>query len=198
MSFGSAPTDISATRPPFKQVDITSLANQYEAYANLGFNTSDADFLARFPGLVATRNAEIKDITKQISGPLDPTVQNAFASSSEAGALSAFGGPTGSVGGPGSAARGSIASGIANQVQTKQDYDWSSLEAALNAFPERSYTLDPSTALNFMIGNVVGQNQSNFAGYTSALQNAQANQAATTQNIFGGAQIGLSILAIAL
>jgi len=202
MSFldpGGVGTSVSTpSPPPFKPVDIPATAALAQQYQTLGYNLSDADFAARFPGLVAMRDSEISDAVNQVTGPLDPTVENQFASTGEAGALSAFGGSTGSIGEAGSAARGAIASSIANQTQNKQDYDWNTLMGLINDNPERQFGLTGGDLLNLAIGNTVGKNQANFAGYAAGVQGANAQNAAQTQAGFSNATLALSIIGIAL
>lgn len=197
MSFGGGSSQ-PVSQPAFKAVDIASTAQLAQQANTLGYNLADADFASRFPGLVAIRDSEISDAVSQVTGPLDPTVQNQFASSSEASALSAFGGPTGSIGEAGSASRGAISAGITNKVQGKQDTDWNTLLGLINANPERQMGLTGGDLLNLGIGNIVGQNQSNFAGYAGQVGQSNASNAATTQSTYAAAGLAISILGIAL
>jgi hypothetical protein len=195
---GGASTNPATTKPPFKPVDIPSTAAAAEQANLLGYNLSDADLMARFPGLVSMRDAEINDASAQITGPLDPAVEHQFASTAVTGAQSAFGGGQGTIGEKGSAARGATAAGIANQTQTKQDYDWLTLMNLINANPERQLGLTGGDLLNLGLGNIVGQNQANFAGYQAAVNNANANQQSATQEASGIASTVVSIIGIAL
>jgi hypothetical protein len=193
---GSSPQ--AASPPPFSAVSIPQATNLATAYDTLGYNLSDQDFLARFPGLVSLRDSNIQDIADQITGPLDPTVQNVFAGKGMSDALSAFGGNTGSIGGAGSAARGAITASMANSIQNKQDYDRLALQSAIQANPERQFGPTGSDLVNLMIGNVVGQNQRNYQAYAGQVSQANAAQAAGQSELFGGIQLGVSLLGIAL
>ena len=73
-------------------------------------------------------------------------------------------------------------SGIANQVQNKQDYDWNTLLGLEAANPERQFGLTGGDLLNLAIGNTVGKNQANFAGYAANVQQANARIVLTSMN----------------
>jgi hypothetical protein len=181
--------------PPFKKVNVGKAADAAQNAAVTGYNFADADFLDRFKGLVGIRDQEITDAAKEVTGPLDPTVQNVFANKAYANTLGAFGGNTGSIGEAGSAARGSIASEITTQVSDKQDTDWQNLMSLIDTNKERTFGLNGQDLLNLLIGNVVGKNQAGFQGFASNVAQSNAQNAAQTQEAFAGAGLVISALA---
>jgi hypothetical protein len=83
----------SAPQPPaFNPIDIGQAVANALQYDEQGFLWSDQDFLARFPGLVATRNDEIDKAYNELTGPLDPTLQNSFTTNAIGAGLNTVGG----------------------------------------------------------------------------------------------------------
>ncbi len=196
MSLGGASAPKPATFIPTNIGQVSNLATQFDT---LGYNLSDQDFVSRFPGLVSQRNSTITDAFKQLTGPLDPTVQNSFANSSTANTLESFGGGTGSIGTKGSAARNAIGAGIVNQTNAKQDYDRQFFEQLIGQNPERTFGLGGGDQVNLLISNILGANQNRYAGYASNVSTSNASSAATTQDAFAAAQLAISAIgAIAL
>jgi hypothetical protein len=134
--------------------------------------------MKRFPGLVTGNNQLVSDTTSQLTGNLDPTVQNAFANKALVQALSATGGGNSLAGvGPvGSFSGNTAATSIANQVTQKQDYDRTAFDTALAANPQRAFGLSGGDAVNLAIANTQGQNAYNQQKYALAVQQQNADQ----------------------
>lgn len=181
--------------PTFNPVNIQQIAGQAQTQDELGFQLSDADLLARFPGLVAQKQKNANDAAKAITAPLDPTVQNDFATRGLAGAFSAFGGGSNgaNIGGAGSAARGSIASSIVNQTQNKEDSDRTYLSQQLADNPARTFGISGQDAINVAISNALGQNNANYAAYTGNTSSSNAQNASNQQNTLALASTAVTI-----
>jgi hypothetical protein len=192
--FGGS-TATAPTPPKFTPVDIPTLADQATAQDELGFQMSDADLAARFPGLVAQRNADATDASNQITQPLDPTVENAFATNSLAGAFSAFGGGANgaNIGGAGSAARGSIAAGITSQTQAKEDSDRTYLQQQLADNPERQFGASGQDEIQLAISNALGANNANYGAYVGGVSTANAQSAQSQQTQLALASIATTV-----
>lgn len=192
--FGGS-TASSPAPPKFTPVNIGSVAQQAQAQDVLGFQLSDADLAARFPGLVLQKQANATDAANQINAPLDPTVQNDFATRGLAGAFSAFGGGSNgaNIGGAGSAARGAISSSIVGQTQTKEDSDRAYLSQQLLDNPERTFGLSGQDAINVAISNALGQNNANYAAYAGNTSTSNAQNASNQQSQLALASTAVTI-----
>lgn len=165
------------TQPPFNPVDIPSANKQAAALDIKGYDLADQDLAARFPGLVAGRNAQIQDASKQLTGPLDPTVQNAFTKQGAIQALGSTGGGNigANLGTAGSAAQNTTAATVANDTLDKQNYDRSTLGGLLAANPQQSIGFTGPDDTQLAIGNLQNQNQYNQAKYAYQIQQQNAN-----------------------
>jgi hypothetical protein len=159
------PVDLNATENAATQADIT------------GYSLSDADFASRFPGLVQTRDTALNQAYNELTGPLDPTVQNTFQSRELGNSLSAFGGGSekANVTGKGSIGKNSMAAGFGRDVMSYQDYARNNLENAINANPERAIGLSGSGATNLAIANTTNLNQANQLAYAASIAQQNAN-----------------------
>ncbi len=175
----SAPGPGSVGAPlKFDPIDINKVQQDAINTSIQGYDLSDAD-RKRFPGLVPALNATTEDAYKQLTSPLDPTVQNTFATNSAISALQSGGGgdALASLGPAGSASQNQFTTSLLNQVQQKQDYDRSYLDSLLAANPERAFGLSGSDAANLNIANVQGQNAYNQQKYTQQVAQENANNA---------------------
>jgi hypothetical protein len=178
------PGSPSAPRQPkLNPINIPDVVAQAINYDTQGYIASDADFAARFPGLVQARDTTIEDAYKQLTGPLDPTVQNVFEKQGLAKSLGAFGGgnPAPSVGQVGSASGNTVAASIANSVMQKQDYDRSYFQSLLSSNPERAFGLSGSDVANLAIANTGTLNANNTIAYNNQINSANASAAAGVQ-----------------
>lgn len=184
----------------FNPVDLPKTADLALKYDELGWSFADNDLLARFPGIVARRDANAVDAASQIEGPLAPSVQNEFATNALEKAFGSFGGGNSAadIGGLGSAARGSLASSIAGSVSEKQDYDRDYLSQMFLDNPQRSLGIGGKEAVDISISNALGANNAAYGNYLGSVaqDNADAQrQAQETQAAIG---ITLSIIGIAV
>lgn len=178
VSAASAPGPGSVAAPPaFNPIDVTGTQNLALNTDIEGYNLADADLASRFPGLVSGNKTSVQDAYKQLTGPLDPTVQNSFANSALESSLAATGGGNGlaTPGGAGSASRNAIAASIGNSVQSKQDVDRANLDSVLAANPQRSFGLSGSDVTNLSIANTQNQNEYNQSLYQSQVAQKNAN-----------------------
>jgi hypothetical protein len=195
MGGGSAPQ-----AQKFNPVDIGQTASLAEKYDELGWSWSDEDLLARFPGLVVRRDANTNDAADQITGPLDPIVQGQFATDALEKAFSSFGGGNSmpDIGSAGSAARGSIASSIADDTLSKQDYDRTYLAQMFADNPERTFGLTGKEATDIAISNALGANNAAYGNYLGQVSQGNADSQLAAQQTQAGIGIALSIIGIAV
>ena len=199
---GLAGGGASATPPPPKVSPVNILGTELAAINadTYGYKLSDEDFAKRFPGLVATRDADIKKAYQQLTGPLDPALERDFTSRGLGQAMSAFGGGSENpdVTSMGSAGRNTVAASVANQTQGYQDTARNYIEQLTAQNPQRAFGLTGGDLVNMAIlnqGNLANANQQ-AAGFSSALGAANAQASAQTRNTAIG--VGASILSAAI
>lgn len=153
-------------------IDLNQLDQGAKDTATLGYQLSDADRAARFPGLVSGNKDAIDSAYKNLTGPLDPTVQNSFATKGLIGALGATGGGNAAagIGGAGSATSNEIARSVGTDVLSKEDYDRSVVDQLVADNPERTFGITGSQAVNLKGYDNQQQNDYNWQKYTNRLQ----------------------------
>ena len=158
--------------PYFKPIDINATIAQALNYDTEGFNFSDQDFASRFPGLVSARNQQVQDAYSQLTGPLDPTVENQFATNALGAGIGTVGGgdPLSALG----MTQGSFGSNVAtatlgNELLDKQSKDRSYFETLIGNNPQRAFGISGSDVANLGIANTGGLNASNQQQYSSTL-----------------------------
>jgi hypothetical protein len=195
-----------SNQPPPPKVYPVNLGNTLQtgiAADQFGYNLSDADFAQRFPGLVSTRDENISTAYNELTGPLDPVVQNEMTTSGLAKSLSAFG--AGSevpdVTDQGSIGRNTIGASIAQDTSSYQDSARNYIESLSSDNPQRAFGPSGADLLSLAILNQGNQAQANqqAAGYASAVgaSNAQAKQASTNAAINAGVSILSTIATVA-
>lgn len=138
-------------------------------FNKLGYDWSDADLASRLPGLVQGRTAAINDTYNAFNGPLDPTTQNSFLRTGLEGSAAALGGGNGmaGIGDEGSAGRNAVAATLGNEVEQKQNQDWTNrmqleadnpLRLGLGGITGEQY-------LGLKLGNAQAMNDYNVAKY---------------------------------
>lgn len=196
MSFGSGGS--TPTPPKFQPINIGTTEQQALGADQTAYNLSDSDFASRFPGLVSGRDAQLTNDYNQLTGPLDPAVQNSFTSQGLAQSLGAFGGGNNmaQVGNSGTAAGNTVASSVANSTLNKQNYDRTQFESDLGNNPQRQFGLNGEDIVSMMMANTSGQNAANGAYYASRVGNANASAAASSQETQAGISAALSLATI--
>lgn len=169
-------------QPKFNPINIPDTIAQALSFDTQGFDASDADFASRFPGLVKARESSIADAYRQLTGPLDPTVQGAFARQGIARAIGAFGGGSAGAGiDPNGITGNTVSAAIANQVQNKQDLDKQNILNLFAQNPERQFGLTGGDVANLSIANTGSLNQNNAIGYQNQVAGANASYAQNIQ-----------------
>lgn len=198
--FGGGSSGGSTPAPPkFQPIDINSVGNQALQADIMGYNLADADLAKRFPGLVSGRQQQTQDAYNQLTGPLDPTVQNSFVNQGLAQSFGAFGGGNNSAGvGTGTAAGNAVATSLANNVQKKQDYDRQYFEQLLGYNPQRQFGLTGEDVTNMAMANTQGQNAYNQQKYAAQYGNYNAKNAAAGQKSSAAISTIASLAAAAL
>lgn len=196
MSFGSGGS--TPTPPKFQPINIGTTEQQALGADQTAYNLSDSDFASRFPGLVSGRDTQLTNDYNQLTGPLDPSVQNSFTSQGLAQSLGAFGGGNNAaqVGNSGTAAGNTVASSVANSTINKQNYDRTQFESDLANNPQRQFGLNGEDIVSMMMANTSGQNAANGAYYASNVGNANANAAQSAQETQTGIGGGLAVASI--
>lgn len=197
MCFSSDPEPVAPA--PFYPIDIQGTARQARTADQEAYARSDADFASRFPGLVRGESLNLDQTYKNLTGPLDPTIQSSFVDKGVAKSLSAFGGGTPGVGlgDIGSAGRNTTAASFANSVLEKQDYDRGAFNNALASNPQRAIGPSGEDAVSWLIKNTGDQNQINQTNYAGNVQQENAQQAASDANTQGWVSTALTVAGIA-
>ena len=154
--------------PPvkFDPINIDELNSQVGDIANLGYDLSNQDQLTRLPGLVLGNKYAIGQTNKELTGPLDPTVENYFTKKALYKGVGATGAGNPYAGvDPGSFAENAAASSIANDVQAKQDQDRAYQATLESDNPAPVLSLSGSDAANLSIANAQNLNQYNIGKY---------------------------------
>lgn len=197
---GSSGGGSTPNPPAFQPIDINSVGNQALQADITGYNLSDANMAQRFPGLVSGRNQQISNAYNQLTGPLDPTVQNSFVNQGMAQSFGAFGGGNNmaGIGTSGTAAGNAVATSLANNVQKKQDYDRQYFEQLLGYNPQRQFGLSGEDVVNMAMANTQGQNAYNQQSYAAKYNNYNAKNAAKGQSSAAALGSTASIIAAVL
>lgn len=182
---------------PFNPINIPGTANQAFAADVTGFGTSDADFLARFPGLVSSRTTDIDKSYQQLTGPLDPTLQNAFVKEGLSKSLGNLGGgnPGASLT-KGSAAQNQTSATVAGRTQDYKDYARDNFSSLLASNPQRALGLSGSDVAQLSIANTGNLNSSNQAQYVAGVNRQNAENQADAQNQQAAISTALAVAGI--
>lgn len=182
--------------PPFFPVNLQDAQRRAIEADTLGYQLSDQDFARRFPGLVSGRQTQLNDAYRSLTGPLDPALQNQFATTGIERALSVTGqgSSLAGLGTPGSASRNILATSVATDTMKEQDKSRDYFQSLMESTPQRNFGIDPT---NLAIGNVVGQNALQQAQYTGQVQAGNAQQAASDQNTAAAISTAIAIAGIA-
>lgn len=158
--------------PKFTPINVGQAARDVLS-ANIGaYSWSDADTLARFPGMVRARQSLTEQAYNELTGPLNPAVQQQFTTS-------ALGGASGSLGGgdalsglgltQGSAGRNAASVGFANSVLGKQDFDRQTLANLIATNQERQFGIGSGDIATIAALNSQGVNQLGQESYQAQL-----------------------------
>ena len=195
---GSSPTAVAS--PVYNPVNIPQTATDAMNADIAGFNWSDANTLANYPGLVAGNTANIQQTYNALNGPLDSTVQNQFVSQGASGALGSFGGgnPMATLGDVKSGAgSNATASSLANQTMNLQDANrtaWDTITNQSQNLP-RAAGLSGGDIANLSIANSGGLSASNQAAYAGSVNQSNASNAQSNANTTAEASAAAAVLA---
>jgi hypothetical protein len=172
------------------QVNLDKLIPEAQSADVAAYDRSDKDFAARFPGIIAARNAAFKSAANDVAGP-SPLAVGQFV---DAGLGRAFasglgGGEMGGVEGLG---RNTVATTVANSAQKFQDTARQNLADLFQ--PEQGVGLTPDEVQNIKFANV---DAINAAIKQKKAANFAQNQAQSAANSAGSSAligIGTSLL----
>lgn len=189
---GSTPNAPQA--PKFNPIDIPATLAQALQFDIQGYQASDQDFASRLPGLVQAKNVDIENAYKQLTGPLDPSVQNAFVTSGIEKGLGVTGAGNAGAGiAPGTLGSNVAGTTVAKDVLSKQDYDRAYFQSLIESNPERAFGLSGADVANLSIANTGGLNQNNQLQYSSTLAGIAAQGAAGVQTGQAISSIGTTL-----
>lgn len=125
---------------------------------------------------------DIENAYKQLTGPLDPSVQNAFVTSGIEKGLGVTGAGNAGAGiAPGTLGSNVAGTTTAKDILSKQDYDRAYFQSLIESNPERAFGLSGADVANLSIANTGGLNQNNQLQYSSTLAGIAAQGAAGVQ-----------------
>jgi hypothetical protein len=185
---------------PLYPVDLLKTEEAGIKADQFGYNYSDQDFLKRFPGLVAAREADMKKAYDELTGPLDPEVSANFTEQGLAQTFGAFGAGQEApmLTGEGTIGRNTTAASVANQTQGYQDAARQYMEQLQAENPQRAFGLTGGDLLNLSI-----LNQSNLVNAVNQEKGLQqqlnaANQASSQSSKNALIGVGTSIISAAI
>lgn len=189
--------DVEVPQPsPFFPLNPRDVGQQAFSADVTGFGYADDDFLSRFPGLVSARETNIDKSYQQLTGPLDPTLQNAFVKEGLSKSLGNIGGASQAGISTGSAAKNQVSSTVANRTQDYKDYARNNFSSLLAQNQPRAFGLSGSDAAQLSIANTGNLNASNQAQYVSSVNRQNAENAADAQNTQAAISTALAIAGI--
>jgi hypothetical protein len=202
---GPPPTFISAPSTPSGSLEQNAIATD-----QLSQNLSLANFKQLYPQLQAAQTQNLNNLNQQVSGEINPQLQNVWARS---GLQNALGSTAGWSLGTGTAGMANIARNLGLSQMGYQQQVQNNLNTATEMYRPWSFGLSGGDLANVQLADIAGQNTANQAAYAYAVQgnefntqianqqsvlSANANNAQTS-NIVGGVSSGVSaLLSIAL
>lgn len=193
--------------PPFIQANPQAIQQQTLSMDQQAYGLSDADFRQRYPQLWSSQQTFLNNLNTNMSGRINPQLENLWTRAGMAGAV----GATGNLSmGTGTTGQANIARNLGlNQrdyTQTLQNQ----FQQANQTFQPRTFGLSGADAAQIALSNVAGQNNWNQAQYAYKVQESQfatnlaaqqsvasANAAnAQTGSLIGGAGSAVSALAV--
>lgn len=189
--------DTTVPQPaPFYPLNVQDVGNQAFSADVTGFGYADDDFLSRFPGLVSARETNIDKSYQQLTGPLDPTLQNAFVKEGLSKSLSNLGGADQSGFSKGSAGKNQASATVAGRTQDYKDYARNNFSSLLAQNPQRAFGLSGSDAAQLSIANTGNLNASNQAQYVNQINQQNAENSADAQNTQSAISAALAVAGI--
>lgn len=188
----------SPTPPKFNPVDIGSALSGAEQADTNSWRLMDEDYVKRFPGLVAARDADINTAYKNLTDPVSPATQNQMATRSIENSLFTTGGndPMATIGGKGSASGNSFGLNLANEFQSNQDYNRNAWMDIVSQNQPRAIGGSGSDYANLSIFNTQGQAGASQANYAAGVSNANARSAANAANTQAAIATAVSVAGI--
>lgn len=157
------------------------------------YDLADKDFAARFPGIVAGRQAEIADALQEMKSP-NRRAQAGFVDKALESTFGALGG--GSEGdnvGLG-LGRNSVAASIGSQTQNYQDLQRQNVDRLISLNPERSIGLTSDEALSYQFNNMDALHNAQRERQGLQAQHDQAEASANAAGTSALIGIGTSLL----
>jgi hypothetical protein len=193
--------------PSFISANPQALQQQAVSMDQQAYGLSDKDFQQRYPQLWNSQQTFLNNLNTNMSGNINPQLQNLWTRS----------GMTGAVGATGNWSLGTGTTGMANiarnlglnQLQYQQQLQ-TQFQTANDTFRPRTFGLSGADAAQVALSNIAGQNNWNQADYAYKVQESQfaANMAAQqsvastnaanaqTGGIISGAGSAVSALAV--
>jgi hypothetical protein len=163
--------------PAFVSANPQALQQQAVSMDQQAYGLSDKDFQQRYPQLWNSQQTFLNNLNTNMSGNINPQLQNLWTRS----------GMTGAVGATGNWSLGTGTTGMANiarnlginQMQYQQQLQ-QQFQTANDTFRPRTFGLSGADAAQVALSNIAGQNNWNQANYAYQVQESQfaANMAA--------------------
>jgi hypothetical protein len=190
--------------PAFIAANPAEIEAQAVSMDQQAYGLSDADFRQRYPGLYNAQQTFMNNLNTQMSGNINPQMQNLWARSGLQGAVGATGNWSLGTGTTGMA---NIARNLGLDQMQYQNQILNQFNMANDTFRPRTFGLSGADTAQMALANLAGQNNWNQANYASQVQQAQyaagqgAQQAAlnanaanaTTSTAVGGATTGVAL-----
>jgi hypothetical protein len=171
--------------PPFISADPNQIEQQAVTMDQQAYGLSDADFRQRYPALYNSQQTFMNNLNTQMSGNINPQMQNVWARS----------GLENAVGATGNWSLGSGTTGMANVARNLgldqmqyQNQILNQFNMANDTFRPRTFGLSGGDTAQMALANIAGQNNWNQANYAYKVQESQyaagqgAQQAALNAN----------------
>jgi hypothetical protein len=194
--------------PPFITTDPNQIESSAVAMDQQAYGLSDADFRQRYPQLYNTQQTFLNNLNTQMSGGVNPQMQNVWATSGATNALRSTGNWSM---GSGTSGMANIARNLGLDQMTYQNNLNTQFQQANDTFRPRTFGLSGADTAQMLLANTAGQNNWNQANFAYKVQEAQyaagqgAQQAAlnanaanaTTSTAVGGASSVAALAVIA-
>jgi hypothetical protein len=160
------------------QLDVNQLQQNMVAADQAAYSQADQYMNQYYPYLAQARNQMIGQGYDNLTGPLNPTLENTFTNAANMQSANALGqGDQGFGLSKGSLARNAAAASVASNVQNYQDYNRALFEQLNTMYAPRSFGMTPTDAANVFTFNNTQYNNYLEQQYALATQSYYGGQA---------------------
>jgi hypothetical protein len=156
--------------PPFISADPSQIESQAVSMDQQAYGLSDADFRQRYPQLYNSQQTFLNNLNTQMSGNINPQMQNVWMQSGLQNAVGATG--NWSLG-SGTTGMANIAKNLGLDQMQYQNQILNQFQMANDTFRPRTFGLSGGDTAQIALANLAGQNNWNQANYASQVQQSQ-------------------------